>query len=139
MILFDTSVLSQVFRRAARESAVVRAYRKLMTERSAVAIPGVALQELLSGVRSSKQFDSLLRALSGFDLWLASARDHIEAALLANRCRDRGMACSAPDALIAAIAIDSKAELFTTDKDFYRIADRESLKIFDFDAYSRKK
>jgi predicted nucleic acid-binding protein len=136
MILFDSSVLSQVFRRAAPEGRVVRAYRRLIKERAAVAIPGMVLQEVLSGVRSSKQFDSLLHVLSGFDLWLASARDHIEAALLTNRCYDYGIACSAPDALIATLAIDAKAELFTTDKDFHRIALHEPLKIFDFASYA---
>jgi predicted nucleic acid-binding protein len=139
MILFDTSVLSLIFRRAQPESTVAEAYRKLMHERAAVAIPGIVLQEILSGVRSSKQFDLLIHSLLGFDIWLASARDHIEAAILANRCRENGIVCSIPDALIATLAIDGKADLFTTDADFGRIAWHESLNIFDFANYLQRR
>jgi predicted nucleic acid-binding protein len=138
MIFLDTSVLSLVFRRGERENSVVQAYQKLVRQRAPLAIPGIVLQEVLCGTRTSKQFDLLRHALSGFDIWLATARDHIEAALLANRCRDHGISCSAPDALIATIAIDANANLFTTDKDFQRIAHHEALILFDFQTYGQE-
>ena len=138
MILLDTSVLSLVFRRPSNgaDSTVRRAYRRLIAEGAPVGVPGIVSQELLSGVRSPKQFDELLYVLVGFDILLASINHHVEAALIVNRCRKRGVACSAPDALIAALTMAANAELFTTDTDFHRIGRFESLKFFDFISYA---
>jgi predicted nucleic acid-binding protein len=138
MIVVDTSVLSLVFRRPsnAADSAVRQAYRKLISEGAPVGVPGIVVQELLSGVRSAKQFDELVYVLLGFEVLLAGVNHHIEAAQLVNRCRKRGIACSTPDALIAALTIAENAELFTTDDDFQRLARHESLRLFDFISYA---
>jgi predicted nucleic acid-binding protein len=138
MIVVDTSVLSLVFRRPSdpAHSAVRQAYRKLVSEIVPLAVPGIVLQELLSGVRSAKQFDELLYVLIGFDVLLAEVKHHIEAALIVNRCHKRGIACSTPDALIAALTVAENAELFTTDDDFQRLAAHEKLRLFDFASYA---
>jgi len=138
MIVCDTSVLSLVFRRSsvAGDSAVRRAYRKLIADGEPVGVPGIVLQELLSGVRSAKQFDALLYVLMGFDVLLAGVNHHVDAAQIVNRCRKRGIACSTPDAMIAALTMAANAELFTTDDDFQRLAQHESLRLFDFASYT---
>jgi predicted nucleic acid-binding protein len=137
MIVFDTSVLSLVFRRPSngRDSTARRAYEKLVIAGAPLGVPGIVMQELLSGVRSAKQFEQLLYVLTGFNVLLANVNHHMEAAMLVNRCRLRGVACSTPDALIAALAVAENAELFTTDEDFVRLARHESLRLFDFAAY----
>ena len=99
-------------------------------------MPGIVMQELLSGVRSAKQFEQLLYVWTGFDVLLANVNHHVEAALLVNRCRQRGITCSTPDALIAALTIAENAELFTTDDDFVRLTQQASLRVFDFAAYA---
>jgi predicted nucleic acid-binding protein len=139
MIVVDTSVLSLVFRRPseAADSTVRQAYRKLVSEIVPLAVPGIVLQELLSGVRSAKQFDELLYVLLGFDVLLAGVDHHVAAAQMVNRCRKRGVACSTPDALIAALTMAENAELFTTDDDFQRLARHEALRMFDFASYAR--
>jgi predicted nucleic acid-binding protein len=137
MIVFDTSVLSLVFRRPSNgpDSAVRRAYRKLVAEGAPVGVPGIVMQELLSGVRSTKQFDDLLYVLVGFEVLLANVNHHVDAALLTNRCRKRGVTCSTPDALIAVLTMAQNAELFTTDDDFRRMTQHESLRLFDVTSY----
>jgi predicted nucleic acid-binding protein len=137
MIVCDTSVLSLVFRRSSvADSAVRRAYRKLISEAEPVGVPGIVVQELLSGVRSAKQFDELLYVLIGFDVLLASVNHHVDAAGIVNRCRKRGIACSTPDALITALTVAENAELFTMDEDFQRLAAYEPLRLFDFASYA---
>jgi predicted nucleic acid-binding protein len=138
MIVIDTSVLSLVFRRSsvAADTAVRRAYRKLISAAEPVGVPGIVVQELLSGVRSAKQFDELLYVLLGFDVLLAGVNHHVEAAQLVNRSRQRGIACSTPDALIAALVIAENGELFTTDDDFQRLVGQEPLRLFDYASYA---
>jgi predicted nucleic acid-binding protein len=45
-------------------------------------------------------------------------------------CRREGIACSAVDALIAAMTVGVGGQLFTTDADFERIAPRCALRLF---------
>jgi predicted nucleic acid-binding protein len=132
VIVLDTSVLSLAFRRRRREegdSGPVAALRKLIADNMLVAVPGIVLQELLSGVRSREQFRNLRTSMAGFPLLLASESHHVRAARISNTCRRRGVACSTTDALIAAISVESGGTLFTTDADFQRIASHCGLKL----------
>lgn len=59
MILIDTSALSRTFRRkqpAAQELALRGAVERLLSGDLTLGLPGVVLQEVLSGIRSDKQF-----------------------------------------------------------------------------------
>ena len=134
MILLDTSVLSQVFRRRRSGSEELRLQRTvegLMTADAALGIPGIVLQEVLSGVRSEKQFAELEgRLLAAFTVVLPSTSDHVEAARLRNKCLAKGLSASGPDCLIAVIAISGRHELFTVDGDFEAISRHAPLKLF---------
>jgi hypothetical protein len=133
VILVDTSVWSLAFRRNKSGSAEfgdAEVLRRLIAGDESIGLPGIVLQELLSGVREELQFEKLRRAMAGFPIVLATKRAHIEAAQIANRCRRSGVVVSTVDCLIAAIAIEHKAQLFTTDKDFTRIAENCALTIF---------
>jgi predicted nucleic acid-binding protein len=134
MILLDTSVLSIVFRRKQKrpEPRVVHVYRSLIREDQELAIPGIVVQELVSGVRTDAELSALLQVVSGFDVRLALLADHLAAANVMNQCRRAGVSCTAIDALIAALAIGSSAELVTTDNDFQRIAGCTSLRLFAY-------
>ncbi len=133
MIVVDTSILSLAFRRRAKgdEPTAVRIFRAFVRDDVSLAIPGIVLQELLSGIRFTEQEAMLLNALSGFPLLLASREDHLLAAHLFNDCRRSGKAIATIDALIAAQAIARKAVLFTTDTDFLRIASIIGLELLD--------
>jgi predicted nucleic acid-binding protein len=121
VILLDTSVLSAVLRRKKRGDAeqelAARVEALLRGERS-IALPGIVLQEILSGIAEQRQSEAVLRAVRrSFPVLLASEGDHLKAADLASAAR-KGIALSTPDALIAAQALNRRAALFTRDADF---------------------
>lgn len=87
-----------------------------------VAIIGAVRQELLSGVKSTQQFEQLRDHLRAFpDLELESA-DYEEAASYFNQCQARGIQGSNTDFLICAAAVRRELSIFTTDKDFKHFA-----------------
>ncbi|MFZ2444808.1 MAG: PIN domain-containing protein [Syntrophobacteraceae bacterium] len=134
MILVDTSVWSLAFRRRRselNEPDAVRLFRDLIEVDEEIALPGIVLQEILSGVREKAQFERLEEALAGFPVILATQKTHIEAARIANACRSKGIAVSAVDCLIAAMAIEHDAQLFTTDRDFVHMAEHCPLRLLE--------
>lgn len=134
MILFDTSVLSRVFRRrrmGPEEQHVQAVVEELMAGDVPLGLPGVVLQEVLSGVQSEKQFADLeRRLLASFSVLNPGTRDHVEAARLRNKCLAMGLAASGPDCLIASLAIAGNHELFAMDEDFRNLARHAPLKLF---------
>jgi predicted nucleic acid-binding protein len=133
LIAVDTSVLSLAFRRSrtasqAAHPAVAR-LRKRIEAGAPVVVPGICLQEVLSGVRTSEQFARLTSLLAPFPVLLASRAHHVTAAGIANTCRAAGVAVFAADALVAALAIGHSARLLTTDDDFGRIRLHSPLKL----------
>jgi predicted nucleic acid-binding protein len=124
VILLDTSVLSLAFRRRGREGSepeAVASLQRLIEEDAELAVPGIVVQELLSGLRTESEFARLEDRLSGFPVLLADEETHRSAARLANACRAAGIAASTVDCLIAAQALASGAALFTLDQDFSRM------------------
>ncbi len=136
MIVLDTSVLSLVFRRprkAGNRSPLAVVLRRMIVDDLPLVVPGIVLQELLCGVRSDKQFDTLQTHLLGFPLLLADESHHIRAAEIANTCRKAGVSCSTVDALIAAQTILERGQLFTTDRDFKAMASCCELRLYAAD------
>lgn len=94
-------------------------------------LPGVVLQEVLSGIRNERQFADLERLLlASFTVVNADAEDYVEAARLTNRCQAKGLSPSGPDCLIAVTAIAGNHELFAIDKDFRDLAKQAPLRLF---------
>lgn len=132
MIVVDTSVLSLAFRRRASiavEPAAVTLLRRMMSDDIPLTIPGIVLQELLSGVRREEDSSRLQRLLEGFPILLADRDHHVAAADISTACRRHGIAVTAVDCLIAALAISVEAPLFTIDRDFLRMAIHCGLQI----------
>ena len=133
MILLDTSILALAYRRRRRTKAephVVAVLRGMIQEDIPLAVPGIVLQEVLTGVRTDAQFVRLERALKAFPIIPAEPQHHILAARIANACRRRGVATSTVDCLIAALAASNDAFLFTLDADFTRMAPVCGMKLF---------
>ena len=122
MIVLDTSILSLAFRRRRRETdeepLPLAALRKLIADDAPLAVPGIVLQELLSGVRSGEQFPKTDRRHGRFSPLAGRSNASRPAAQISNACRHHGVACSTIDAPIAAQVIESNGRLFTTDADF---------------------
>ncbi len=135
MIVFDTSVLSRVFRRArpgAEERRLQAVFDELMAGDAALGLPGIVLQEVLSGIRSHRQFDDLAAKLTtAFTILPEGAREHVEAARVKNVCLAKGLNVSGVDCLIAACAMTGSHELFAVDDDFAAIARHVPLRLFN--------
>ena len=125
-ILVDTSVWSLVLRRKTKEltpaqKACAFVVRELIY-RNQVLLIGPIRQEILSGIRDAGMFERLREYLRAFDESEIISNDYDEAAICANRCIAAGIASSAVDMLICAVAIRLDAPILTTDQDFVRYA-----------------
>ena len=123
MALVDTSVWSLYLRR--RRPAphpAVEVLKQLLAE-DMVMVAGIVCQELLSGVRSEQQFDTLAGILGGFEPVLADRDDHILAARFHGVCGRHGIQGSAFDFLLCAMAHRRGVRILTTDADFEHYAD----------------
>lgn len=97
-------------------------------------MPGIVLQETLSGIRSPRQFSDLsAKLLAAFTVLPEGVAEHVEAARLKNTCLSKGLNVSGIDCLIAACAIIGSHELFAADEDFKAIARHAPLKLFQGD------
>ena len=94
-------------------------------------VPGIVLQELLSGTRSAAHRRRLEEIVEGFEVRTASVEDHRMAATIRDACRQEGIAAAAIDCLITAQVIRADARLFTLDRDFDRIATVSSLRLLE--------
>lgn len=133
MILLDTSVLALAYRRAPRPGnghSAVREFARLLDDDAPMAVPGIVVQELLSGVMGTAAFRKLDDLLSGFPLLLATRETHVLAGELRSCCRAKGVAAGTVDCLIGAHAIEVNAELFSTDDDFKRMAKHTSVRLY---------
>ncbi len=133
MILLDTSVISAVLRRRRKgeqEAALAARVAALLVGERQVAIPGIVLQELLSGISERAQHERVLAAVrESFPVVLATEGDHLKAADLVSAAAGNGIALSTPDALIAAQAVNRRASLLTSDGDFQKLAAIGGLKL----------
>jgi predicted nucleic acid-binding protein len=124
MVLVDTSVWSLALRRkqadlSPAEQDLKTALRQLVQDGRAQVV-GPVRQELLSGIRSEESFRKVRDALRAFDEPQLRIQDYEEAARINNMCRARGIAGSAIDFLICAVAHLRGWEVFTADRDFPR-------------------
>ena len=133
-VLVDTPVWSLALRRkpddlSAREAALTQALTDLIRDGRAQ-LMGVVRQELLSGIREEERFKKLRHYLRAFDDPTVGLRDYEEAAHMHNRCRSKGVAGSAIDFLICAVAARREWAILTTDQDFERYAKVLGLKLY---------
>ena len=125
-VLVDTNIWSLALRRALShtndaERRLIDTLRNLVQDGRARMI-GPIRQELLSGVRDPAQFEHLRERLRPFSDEALASEDYEQAAHWSNQCRARGIAGSAVDFLLCAVALKRDWEIFTTDADFGRFA-----------------
>lgn len=121
-ILVDTSVWSLSLRRAAPTDHPARFELEQLIRDGRAAIIGPVRQEILSGVKTTAQFDLLRNHLRTFPDIVLTAKDYEEAARFFNRCRAKGIQGSSTDFLICAVAARRETPILTTDVDFDRFA-----------------
>lgn len=125
-VLIDSTIWSLALRRRAlhlgsEEVALVEEWRRLVLSGDAVLI-GPVRQEVLSGVKDSRTFDLLRSHLADFRQLAIEPNDYDRAASLYNLCRASGVAPTAIDMLICAVAERFGVPIFTTDRDFEHYA-----------------
>jgi len=118
MIFIDTSVWIEYFK--AKESPVQRVLHELL-DQDQVALPSLVWLEILSGARKSEmaKLKRVLSALPRFypdEATWKKVEEWIEVGL------NNGQRFGVADLLIAAIATEHKAKLWTLDSDFKRMA-----------------
>jgi predicted nucleic acid-binding protein len=132
-VLVDTSVWSLALRRrqedlSRNEQAIVAELSELIRE-GRVRLIGLVRQELLSGIRSTSQFETLKTTLRSFPDVPPSTEDHEFAAKISNECRAEGLVVSVVDILLCGIVISRNWSLFSMDSDFEQFARILPLKL----------
>ena len=117
--IVDTSVWSLALRRKvqdlnAAEKATVAELTELIKEGRARII-GLIRQELLSGIKTSLQYEKLRVTLRSFPDEPIGTSDYEAAAKASNDCRSKGVTVSIIDILICAIALARDWSIFTSD------------------------
>jgi predicted nucleic acid-binding protein len=119
LILVDSSVwidfFSPVPRRAGKE------LHRMIAEVEPFALTGVVVTEILQGlIRDAAEIE---RYLSMWEMLEPRGfTTYREAAAIYRQGRSKGITLSTIDTLLAAIALEHRASVFTLDKDFARIA-----------------
>ena len=123
-LVVDTSVWSLVLRRPRvdEDDPHVRTFRWHLESGDGLFVVGNILQELLDGLRSTKQFDRLLTLMDPYPLLDLDRQTYVAAARLQSVCRSKGINAGPIDFLIAAACSQHGFPLLTADKDFVRIA-----------------
>ena len=129
-VLVDTSLWSLALRRGtSKDHELVRELSELIAE-VRVQIIGPIRQEILSGIKSQRQFDKLRLYLSEFpDLPLETV-DFEKAAEFFNINREKGIQGSNTDFLICSAAYHRDLEIFTADKDFEKYQKHIPIKLY---------
>ena len=117
--MVDSSVWIDFFN--ARPTRAGKELRRMIADAEPIAITGVVVTEILHGLtRDSTQ---VAQYLSMWDMLEPRGfRTYREASAIFRAARAKGVSLSTIDALIAAIALEHGASVFTVDKDFFRIA-----------------
>ena len=127
MILVDTSVWVDFFSSSPGRSG--NELRRMIAEAEPLALSGVIVSEILQGLR--RDVGQIERELSQWDmLEPLGFSTYRGAAAIFRLGRARGFSLTTIDTLIASIALDHRAVLFTTDQDFARIARITRLQLY---------
>ena len=117
-IIVDTCVWSFAVRRnEIQDNIYVNELKELIKE-IRVQLIGPVRQELLSGIKSKKQFDLLKTHLEAFDDLEVDREDYELAAVYFNIAKKKGVQGSNTDFLICALSTRHNMLILTTDKDF---------------------
>ncbi len=129
MILVDSSVWIDFFSPSPGRAGAE--LRRMIEESEPFALTGVVVAEVLQGLtRDAARIERFLAQWDmlepqGFETYRA-------AAALYRAARGKGIALTTMDTLIAAIAQEHRASVFTLDQDFSRIAQISRLALYRF-------
>jgi predicted nucleic acid-binding protein len=103
--------------------------RRLIEQAEPVVLAGVVVTEILQGL--SRDAEQVERYLSHWEMLEPEGiATYVRAAGLYRLARPRGLTLTTVDVLIAALALDYGARLFSLDKDFARLAGWTPLQLY---------
>lgn len=123
----DSSVWIDFFSRAAGPAG--KELHRMMSDSEPIALTGIVVTEILQGLtRDVAQIERYLTMLEmleprGFSTYR-------EAAAIFRHARAKGLTLSTVDAVIAAVALENNAPVFTLDRDFSRLASLTGLSLY---------
>jgi predicted nucleic acid-binding protein len=91
---------------------------------------GPVRQELLSGVKTQKQFEALKQILSAFSDEPVRMEDYELAAKNFNQCRQGGVQGSNTDFLICAVSMSRGWPIYSLDRDFEQYQKHLALQLY---------
>lgn len=122
-ILVDTSVWSAALRRdTPGDSREVLRLQAALEGEDSVFTTGLILQELLQGFSTPKSRDKILGSFASLPFIIPERTDHVEAAALKVRLRQKGVQAGTIDALIARLCLRYQLWILTLDADFRHMA-----------------
>ncbi len=129
-VIVDTCIWSAALRRTGfnDNNDIVNELKELIRE-GRVQMIGPVRQELLSGIKTIKQFDKLRTVLSSFPNLIIQTQDYEKAADFYNKSRRKGVQGSNTDFLICAIAVNNLMSVFTIDNDFKLFKEHIPIKL----------
>jgi predicted nucleic acid-binding protein len=129
LILVDTSVWIDFL--SPSPSPAGSELRRLIADVEPFALTGIVVTEILQGLK--RDVSRIEHYLSQWEILEPRGfSTHREAASVFRAARAKGIAVTTTDALLAAIASEHSAALFTLDKDFTRIAGVIRLPLYVF-------
>jgi len=129
LILVDSSVWIDFL--SSSPSSAGAELRRMIADAEPFALTGVVITEVLQGLK--RDVRRVEHYLSQWELLEPKGfSTYREAAVIFRAARAKGVAVTTIDALIAALALEYGATLFTLDKDFTRIAGILHLSLYVF-------
>ena len=127
MTLVDTSVWIDFFRASPGRAGFE--LRRMMEESEPFALTGVIVTEILQGLK--RDASRIEKFLSQWELLEPSGfSTYRDAAEIARRASSEGISLKTVDILIASVAIENRASLFSMDNDFREIAQVAPLRLY---------
>jgi len=122
-ILFDTSVWSLALRRdSPPDCQAVSRLKAVLKDGENVFTTGLILQELLQGFKNPKARRRIIENFAPLPLIIPERRDHIDAADLKIKLRQKGIQAGTIDVFLAQLCLRHGLSLLSTDRDFIHIA-----------------
>lgn len=126
-VLVDTSVWIDFF--APRPGAAGAELRRMIASAEPVVLTGIIVTEILQGL--VRDVAVIEKFLAPWDLVEPTGFEtYVKAAELYRQARSHALTLTTVDALIATLAIENRAQLFTLDKDFDRLARWAPLELY---------
>jgi predicted nucleic acid-binding protein len=129
MVIVDSDVWSEAFRKKGRSSKSVTTLRNLITNGEVVMI-GPIRQEVLSGIKNFTQYEQTKNSLRAFPSHIIEESIFEMAASCFNLCRSKGIQGSHTDFLICACSIKWKTSILSKNKDFVHYAKHIPIELY---------